>query len=156
MAEIEAAIRHLPDDSKDTVRTGSAAILHRARLPAQNNVSKEERKALNNLKKDQSRVVVKGNCFVIMDRSDYDNNRVTLLNDRSTYEVVSTSSFLQNECKLNTMFLSLKRQQKIDEATYRKLHSIDGTPPAIRSSVKHHKEGNPLRAIVTCIGSAVS
>jgi len=51
VAEIKAAIRHLPDDSKDVVRTGSAAVLHRARLPAHNNVSKEKRKALNNLKK---------------------------------------------------------------------------------------------------------
>ena len=59
VAKIEAAIRHLPDDSKDAVRTSSAAALHRARLPAHNNVSKEERKAFNNLKKDQSRVVMK-------------------------------------------------------------------------------------------------
>ena len=55
-AKIEAAIRHLPDDSKDAVRTSSAAVLYRARLPAHNN---EKRKALNNLKKDQSRVVMK-------------------------------------------------------------------------------------------------
>ena len=34
-------------------------------------------------------------------------------------------------------------------------HSTDGTPPAIRGSIKHHKEGNPLRPIVTCIGSAL-
>ena len=45
--------------------------------------------------------------------------------------------------------------QKINEPTYRKLHSTDGTPPAIRGSVKYHKEGNPLRPIVTCIGSAL-
>ena len=32
VAEIEAAIRHLPDDSKDAIRTCSAAVLHRARL----------------------------------------------------------------------------------------------------------------------------
>ena len=53
------------------------------------------------------------------------------------------------------MLLSLKRRQKIDEPTYRELRSIDGTPPAIRGSVKHHKEGNPLRPIVTCVGSAL-
>ena len=73
VAEIEAYICHLPDDSKDVVRRSSAAVLHRTRQPAHNNVSKEERKALNNLKKDQSRVVMKahkGNCFVVMDRSD--------------------------------------------------------------------------------------
>ena len=31
--------------SKDAVRTSSAAILYRARLPAHKNISKEERKA---------------------------------------------------------------------------------------------------------------
>ena len=79
VSEIEAAIRHLPDISKDAVRTSSAAILHRARLPAHKNISKEERKVLNDLKKDQSRVIMKadkGNCFVVMDRSDYDNSVV--------------------------------------------------------------------------------
>ena len=39
VSEIEAAIRHLPDISKDAVRTSSAAILHRARLPAHKNIS---------------------------------------------------------------------------------------------------------------------
>ena len=106
----------------------------------------------------QSKVIMKadkGNCFVVMDRSDYDNKMETLLNDRSTYEVVSTSPFRRIERELNAMLLSLKRQQKMDEPTYRKLHSIDGTPPATRGSVKHHKKGNPLRPIVTCIGPAL-
>ena len=96
----------------------------------------------------------KGNCFVVMDRSDYDNKIETLLNDRSTYEIISTSPFRRIEREVNAMLLSLKKEQKIDEPTYRKLHSTDGTPPVIRGSVKHHKEGNPQRPIVTCIGSA--
>ena len=97
----------------------------------------------------------KGNRFVVMDRSDYDSKMGTLLNDRSTYEVVSTSPFRRIERELNALLLSLKRKQKIDEPTYRKLHSTDGTPPAIRSSVKQHKDGNPLRPIATCIGSTL-
>ena len=73
------------------------------------------------------------------------------------YEVVSTSPFRQIERELNALLLLLKRKQKItvDEPTYCKLHLIDCTPPAIRDSVKHHKEGNPLRPIVTCIGSTL-
>ena len=97
----------------------------------------------------------KGNCFVVMDKSDYDNKMEALLNDRNTYELVSTAPFRRIERDLNAMLLSLKKQKKIDEPTYRKLHSTDGTPPAIRGSIKHHKEGNPLRPIVTCIGSAL-
>lgn len=64
----------------------------------------------------------KGKSFVVMDRSDYDNKMETaffnLLNDKSTYEAISTSPFRRIERELNTMFLSLKRQQKIDEPTY--------------------------------------
>ena len=33
VAEIEAAMHHLPDDTKDTIRTTSATIIHRARPP---------------------------------------------------------------------------------------------------------------------------
>ena len=115
VSEIEAAIRHLPDISKDAVRTSSAAILHRARLPAHKNISKEERKALNDLKKDQSRVIMKadkGNCFVVMDRSDYDNKMETLLNDRSTYELVSTSPFHRIERELNAMLVKCENRGK--------------------------------------------
>ena len=139
VAEIEAAIHHLPDVSKDAVRTTSAAILHRARLPVHNKVSKQERRVLNDLKKDQSRVIMKadeGNCFVVMDKSDYDNKMEALLNDRNTYELVSTAPFRRIERDLSAMLLSLKKQQKINEPTYRKLHSTDGTPPAIRGSIK--------------------
>ena len=39
----------------------------------------------------------------------------TLLNDRSTYELVSTSPFRRIERELNAMLLSLKRQEKIDD-----------------------------------------
>ena len=44
----------------------------------------------------------------------------------------------------------LRLYTAIDHRTYSKLHSTDGIPPAIRGSVKHHKENNPLRPIVTC------
>jgi len=82
-------------------------------LPAHNNVSKHERRALNDFKKDQSRVVMKadkGNCFVLMDRSDYDNKMETLLNDRNTYELVATAPFRRIERDLNAMLLSFKKQ----------------------------------------------
>ena len=51
--------------------------------------------------------------------------------------------------------LQLKREQKLDDITYKKLHSTDSIPPAIRGSVKHHKPNNPLRPIVTCRNTAL-
>ena len=52
------------------------------------------------------------------------------------------------------ILLELKKQEKLPDNTYRKLHSSDAIPPAIRGSIKHHKTDMPLRPIVTCIDSA--
>ncbi|KAL9960202.1 hypothetical protein ACROYT_G033624 [Oculina patagonica] len=158
VAEVEAAITRLPDESKDQIRTSTAAILQRASLPNHNNITKEEKKALHDIKKDSSRVIMKadkGNCFVVMDRDEYDNKMESLLADRNTYEHITRSPFRRIERELNAILLNLKKQQKIDESTYFKLRSTDGIPPAIRGSTRHHKEGHPLRPIVTCIGSAL-
>ena len=156
VAEVEAATKHLPAESREEIRTSTAAILHRAQLPSHKNITKEENKALQNLKKDTSRVIMKadkGNCFVVLDREDYDNKMESLLADRNTYELITSSPFRRIERNLNAMLLNLKRQQKLNDSTYFKLRSTDGTPPAIRGSIKHHKAGNPLRPIITCMGS---
>ena len=120
--------------------------------------TKDERKALKDLKKDDTRILMKadkGNCFVVLDSTDYDNKMNSLLNDRNTYELVSKSPFRRIERELNNRLSTLKNQKKICDSTYRKLRSTDSMPPAIRGSIKHHKEGNPLRPIVSSIGSAL-
>ena len=81
----------------------------------------------------------KGNCFVVLDSTDYNNKMNALLNDRNTYELVSKSPFRRIERELNNRLLTLKNQQKICDSTYRKLRSTDSIPPAIRGSIKHHK-----------------
>ncbi len=65
VAEIEAAITDLPDESKDSVRTSAANLIRRCQLPSHKNTSANERKAINELKKDKTRLVTKadkGNC----------------------------------------------------------------------------------------------
>ena len=96
----------------------------------------------------------KGNCFVVLDKCDYNSKMNSLLSDRNTYELVLKSPFKRIERELNRRLLALKNQQKISDSTYRRLHSTDAIPPAIRGSIKHHKQGNPVRPIVSSIGSA--
>ena len=97
----------------------------------------------------------KGNCFVVLDKCDYDSKMDSLLSDRIIYELVSKSPFKRIERELNKRLLALKNQRKISDSTYRRLHSSDAIPPAIRGSIKHHKQGNPVRPIVSSIGSAL-
>ena len=97
----------------------------------------------------------KGNCFVVIDRQEYDEKMKALLEDEKTYKKEKKQPFKKIERELNAKLLNLKNQGKLNERTYKKLHSTDGLPPAIRGSVKHHKPNNPLRPIVTSIGSAL-
>ena len=158
VAEIEAAIIDLPDESKDSIRTSAANLLRRCQLPSHKNTTANERKAIDELRKDKTRIVMKadkGNCFVVMDRSDYDEKMQELLDDQQTYEKVTKTPFKKIERDLNAHLLQLKHEQKLDQNTYKKLHSTDAIPPAIRGSVKHHKPNNPLRPIVTCRNTAL-
>ena len=97
----------------------------------------------------------KGNSFVVIDRSEYETKMENVLNDQTTYTVIRKPPFKKVERELNAMLLDLKNKEKIPEKTYRKLHSSNAIPPAIRGSIKHHMENHPLRPIVVCINSAL-
>ena len=90
-----------------------------------------------------------------MDKNDYESKMETILNDEKTYEKTTRPLFKKIERQLNNKLLDLKNHDKLDETTYRRLRSTDGTLPTIRYSFKHHKEGNPLRPIVTCTNSTL-
>ena len=63
--------------------------------------------------------------------------------------------FKKIETELIAHLLRLKNEQKLDNFTYTRLRSTDATQPAIRGSVKHHKQNYPLLPIVSCIDSAL-
>ena len=110
VAEVEAAIIKLSETDKHSIRTSTASILNRPCLPQHKNTSKDEIKALNTLKKDKSRVIMKvdkGNCFVVMDRMEYDKKMQTLLSDSSTYNIVNKPPFRKIERELNSHLLRL-------------------------------------------------
>ncbi len=96
-------------------------------MPQHRNTTKDEMKALNNLKKDKSRVVMKadkGNCLVVMDRSEYDEKMKSMLSDRDTYEIVEKPPFRKVERELNAQLLRFKNEQKLNYHTYMKLRSM--------------------------------
>ena len=115
ISEVEAAIQKLPDETKDIIRTNTASILDRACFPQHMNIRTTERKALSNLKKDPTRIVMKadkGNSLVIMDQSDYDSKMTNLLQDKTTYNIARKAPFKKVERELNAMLLDLKNKKK--------------------------------------------
>ena len=78
------------------IRSSAANILHRANLPKHKNTTVAERKALEVLKKDETRVVMKadkGNCSVVMDKKEYDEKMEVFLSDPNTYNKVTKPPF---------------------------------------------------------------
>ena len=59
----------------------------------------------------------------------------TILNDEKTYEKTMRPPFKKVEHQLNKL-LDLKNHDKLDETTYQRLRSTDGTPPTFRGSIK--------------------
>ena len=79
----------------------AANILRRSNLPKHKNTTAAERKALEGLKKDKTRVVMKtykSNCFVVMDKKEYNEKMQVLLSDPRT--AVAPYCNMQEHCTL--------------------------------------------------------
>ncbi|XP_060528287.1 uncharacterized protein LOC132703174 [Cylas formicarius] len=126
IANIESGIRNLQADVAEEIRTESARILRRAK-PPKSNVSSKEKRAIRDLNKDISVIVLaadKGNATVVLNTVDYEKKIGDLL-DPKTYK---------------------KLQQDPTNRILKKTNTLYGLP-------KIHKEAVPLRPIVSAIGS---
>lgn len=155
VSEIEGGISNLSSGDKEIIRVEVSKALKSYR-PPKANVTRKEREALKQLKNDESIVILKadkGNCTVVLDSDDYCSKMRDLLEDRDTYETIRRDPVKKIERDLNSKLLKLKREGKFSESNYFRLRSTDGIIPRIYGLVKIHKEGFPLRPIVSMIGS---
>lgn len=87
----ELACHKIQDQGKKAeLRNTVAGILKKAKLP-RSNVTKEEMKAVDALKKDQTITILpadKGRTTVVMDRESYQTQMENMLGDTSTYEIL--------------------------------------------------------------------
>ncbi|XP_068716947.1 uncharacterized protein [Montipora capricornis] len=88
-----------------------------------------------------------------MDRKDYDEKVKELLGDVSTYKVLKKVPTKKTERDMNGILLKMKREETIGENLYKRLHSSDGLPPRFYGLLKVHKNGCPLRPIVSFIST---
>ena len=87
IANIETAIRTLPEEQAVTIRTETSCILRKAKPPKRNLTNKEFR-ALKDLNTDENILILpadKGNATVVMNTTDYEYKIEELL-DPSTYK----------------------------------------------------------------------
>ena len=91
--------------------------------------------------------------MVVMDKEDYNSKSEELLHT-PTYQILKTDLTNKIKNKLISLLKTIKAVGGISETTYRKLYPTGATTPKYYGLPKVHKEGTPLRPIVSSIGSA--
>ena len=119
-------------------------------------LSPEERNALTELRNHPDIVTLKadkGNVTVVMNRNDYDNQIFKMLHDQSTYQPLKYDPTRATEKTVNTFVSGLKQNKKISTKDEFALKSSDGRAPRLYGLPKIHKQGIPLRPIVSFVES---
>ena len=111
--------------------------------------------ALKTLKADDSITILpadKGRATIILDTTIY-HEKLTDLLESGPYRVLKKDPTDRLARKLTNTLLNLKKDNVMDEPTYRRLKPTQKQPPRIYGLPKIHKPTVPLRPIVSCIGS---
>jgi hypothetical protein len=95
----------------------------------------------------------KTNQTVAINKDEYITKTIQLLNDKDTYKKVprNPTHSLMNDT--NKHIRLLFKDKYIDEVTFKKLINNAPTSPKLYSLVKNHKDGNPVRPIVSFVNS---
>ena len=150
---IENICNQLPQGKAEELRGEIKSVMKRIH-PTRSNITKGERKAIEELRKDNTKIVVtadKGVAMVVMDRDDYHQKADALL-EESTYRPISNDPTNRYKTKLIALLKSIKAEGGIKEATYKKLYPTGAGSPKFYGLPKIHKTGTPLRPIVSSIG----
>ena len=141
-------------DRQGEVRSAAITLLAAAKRATAPNLTKGERRALTDLRKDATLSILpadKGRATVVMDKSDYLGKVNSMLADTNMYTPIANDPTVSYRNQLQSVVRQIKTY-----APKEVIHSIwptSSTPPLFFGQPKVHKEGIPLRPIVATRGS---
>ena len=91
--------------------------------------------------------------MVVLDTEDYIKKSEELLN-QPTYKLLSSDPTTKHKNRLISILKSIKTEGGIDNTTYKRLYPTGAGSPKYYGLPKIHKQGVPLRPIVSSRGSA--
>ena len=147
------------DHFKQMYKNLAFSIYYGKRPDISTNLTKEEIVALKMLSREESIVIIrpdKGNGIVILDKTNYIEKMMEILNDYQKFEKVEDDTFailLRCEDKLNRYLRTLKANDIISKELYSELHATGSQPGIIYGLPKIHKPNCPLRPILSAIGT---
>ncbi|XP_071052133.1 uncharacterized protein [Onthophagus taurus] len=150
ICEVEAAVRGMPALKADEIRQEVARVLKSAK-PPKSNLTVGEKTALRSIKEKSEIVVLpanKGNGTVVIDRKEYDDKMMNLLNP-ATYRKIKKDPIDRIVRKMKELIKSTG----IPAEQQKGLFVQAPVPPRIYGLPKIHKPDVPLRPIVSAINS---
>ena len=154
VAAVENACTKLEEGKAEEFRIQVKAAIQKIKKPRPN-LTRGERKALFELKKDQSRMILtadKGVALVVLNTEDYKKKAEDLLN-QNTYRVLTSDPTMRLKNKMINLLKSIKSKGGITEELYKRLYPTETGSPKFYGLPKIHKPGMPLRPIVSSIGA---
>ena len=118
------------------------------------NLSKNEERALEDLKKRTDIIICKadkGGATVIIDVKDYIGEATRQLNDKNFYKKLTSDPTKSHHGLVNKAIDSLKQYNHISEKLAKGLKMDDVRTPQFYLLPKIHKDGNPGRPVVSSI-----
>ena len=153
---IEKMCPKLDKGEADELRVEVKKALKKAQNKTKSyNITKEENQALKELKRDKERVILttdKGVAFVVMKKEDYIKKSEEILNT-STYKKIAEDPTNKQKNKLISILKSIKTEGGLKEEEYRKMYPTGAVSPKYYGLPKIHKQGIPLRPIVSSTGT---
>ena len=151
----EKACRKLSNNEATVLRSEMAGMLRNAK-PPKTNITKDERKAIQELKKEESVLILpadKGKATVVIDVSEYEEKINEMLSDERTYEKLTSDPTQRYKRELVAILSRLRKENKINKAQYDLLYPTAENIPRIYGTPKIHKPGNKVRPIVDYTGT---
>ena len=113
---LEPKLSHLKNDVASNIRVQITEVLRRAKLP-RSNLTKNMKDAVRNLRADKSIQILKadkGNATVVLDRVEYDNKVLALLNTQ-TYKELKSDPTAKIERKICSKLSDLKKSDMLSQ-----------------------------------------
>ena len=154
IAAVENTCQSLTQGEADEMRAEIKAAIKRSH-PSGSNITREEQRALRELKKEDTRVILtadKGVCLVVLDKDEYIRKAEEILEEK-TYKVISTDPTNRQRNRLIQILKKIKEEEGMNETPYKKVYATGAGIPMFYGLPKIHKAGVPLRPIVSSRGS---
>ena len=154
---VEAGLRKVRDKAAVQIARSKVSKILKSTKPPQKNIThKVEEKALKELKKDETIVILKddkGNATVVMNATEYNDKINCLLSDSSVYCKLSKKSnpITKITSDIIRYVWNHFKNQKITKAEYHFLHRSKSVISRFYGLPKTHVVSVPLRPIVSFI-----